>query len=200
MANFKNKINQTEAFQVYYAMGPSRSLDRLRDWAGEQAGIRPCMRTIEKWSEKGGWQARIKEMDEKILAKTEAALVTTTAGARTRQIARAMSLAEKCAMKADTVLEKKYTDKQLEKDDLGRLTTAAKTWRSEVDELQKGLSEESAKQEAMSDEERVTFAKQRANDIREALLSRSQGILARRTTVTEEIIINGTDGEGFTQG
>lgn len=55
---------QSSAFRRYLKMGSGRSLVRLHEELVEEQGEdAPCLRTIENWSSRLSWRARVREFD-----------------------------------------------------------------------------------------------------------------------------------------
>ncbi len=60
----KKRICADEAFAAYMALGPSRTLPRLRERYCRDAGvIPPALSTMKRWSTKDEWTARAREHD-----------------------------------------------------------------------------------------------------------------------------------------
>lgn len=75
---FHPETLQKQLFEIYYSMGPSRSLSKLRAKLLEDpklAEITPSLKTLKKWSKIYGWQKQIAQRDAEIaeeLAKRSA--------------------------------------------------------------------------------------------------------------------------------
>ncbi len=67
----KKRICADEAFAAYMALGPSRTLPRLRERYRRDSGvIPPALSTMKRWSTKDEWQARAREHDIQVQGET----------------------------------------------------------------------------------------------------------------------------------
>lgn len=61
-----------EAFEVYLSLGPSRSLVLVAETLRSRFRRAPSLRTIESWSARYGWQARLVELERRAREQSEA--------------------------------------------------------------------------------------------------------------------------------
>ena len=82
--NITTKERADKAFNIYYALGTQRSLEKLRETMGKEWG-KISIKTLESWSIKYQWQSRIAEMARKVQAQTEKKLLRDTVEIKVRQ-------------------------------------------------------------------------------------------------------------------
>ncbi len=84
MANIsKKRIHADEALARFVALGPSRTLPRLREWYCREAGvIPPALSTLKRWSRADEWQDRAKEHDAQVAGRTSEKAIEREAGDR----------------------------------------------------------------------------------------------------------------------
>ena len=67
----KKRICADEAFAAYMALGPSRTLPRLREqYCHDTSVIPPASSTLKRWSTNDAWQARAREHDLAVQGET----------------------------------------------------------------------------------------------------------------------------------
>ena len=71
----RETARQREAFQIYLEMGRDRSLSRLHEELLRTYGKPKTARTVEEWSSKLGWQARIDQLEREAQVAAQAAFV-----------------------------------------------------------------------------------------------------------------------------
>ncbi len=81
-----------EAFQIYLEMGRDRSLSRLHEELLRTYGKPQTLRTVEEWSSKLGWQARIDQLEREAQVAAQAAFVAERREANRRHAREAVAL------------------------------------------------------------------------------------------------------------
>lgn len=79
------RITEHEARAAYLAMGPDRSLAKLRRGLGGP-GVAPSLTTFETWSKKFGWRALAQAHDERVSAKAMAKIETAQVADRVSMV------------------------------------------------------------------------------------------------------------------
>ncbi len=84
MANIsKKRIHADEALARFVALGPSRTLPRLRERYCREAGvIPPALSTLKRWSRADEWQDRAKEHDIQVASRTSEKAIEAQASDR----------------------------------------------------------------------------------------------------------------------
>ncbi len=73
----------TRRLASFLALGPSRTLPRLREWYCREAGvIPPALSTLKRWSKADEWQARAREHDIQVQGETSKRAIGREAGER----------------------------------------------------------------------------------------------------------------------
>lgn len=85
------ETRQQAWFLVYYQMGVERSLENLRLLLGE-IGVKVSSFTLESYSARFGWQAKIAEMDEKARQRTMERVLDTKVEMNLRHVTLARAL------------------------------------------------------------------------------------------------------------
>jgi hypothetical protein len=81
----------TAWFALYYQLGAERSLGRLHSFLGE-LGVKVSVGTLENYSVRFGWHAKVAELNEKARQKTEEQTIDTVADMNLRHITLAKAL------------------------------------------------------------------------------------------------------------
>ena len=88
----RETARQREAFQIYLEMGRDRSLSRLHEELLRTYGKPKTVRTVEEWSSKLGWQARIDQLEREAQVAAQAAFVAEKREANRRHAREAQAL------------------------------------------------------------------------------------------------------------
>jgi hypothetical protein len=113
----KETIRHIEAFEMYYNMGDTRSLQRLSDVLGLS------LASTLKWSRSFGWVARIVERDKRLKISNAKAYEKLSDRLAIANLNKTMNMIEKCINIFDTNIELGNVDVNTIKD----LTNLAET-------------------------------------------------------------------------
>ena len=85
------------AFEDYFGMGATRSLDKLLQRYSDNAPDTPTQSidTLKRWSASHNWPARVRDREIKVSEKTEARVTDAVADMRARQAALGYELQDK---------------------------------------------------------------------------------------------------------
>ena len=63
------RIDHQQGLADYLAMGPERSLRKIRRWYCDNTARPPALVTIEKWSSRHGWVRKARDHDARVGSK-----------------------------------------------------------------------------------------------------------------------------------
>lgn len=85
------------AFQLYYKIGPKRSLEKLHVLMSQKCPKQcPKYRTLKSWSQKYQWQERLQLQEKAVSEGVAKEAISATIGQRAKLIQQTQSMIDKC--------------------------------------------------------------------------------------------------------